>query len=525
MVVECLLCNCPLDASYEHVFDFENLEQQKYFFEHKMNSNRAITDMNTKVDGFVEKVNIKFNYANARLYDYIILYEPSTNKPYFFFITEMKQLTKDVTELSLKCDVFQTYQFEFKFHTSFVDRCHVRRWEKFNDNIPTRNNLDEGLEYGATELKEIELVKNMGTNYILSTTTPIGKLNATGGGGGGTGQGCGDIENGVPSNKYYRYLKGIEGLNQYPVRLGDGVTTYGYGVTKENEPNYFSKLGDAPVSEKKASEVMFELIPAKYGNLVASQFKKDGLDLSKIEVNKFDAFVDLCYNTGYYNSKLYKMWLAGESMEKIKNEWLVYAIMPGSIFEEGLRRRRKEEWEMFSQGSYANNPISIHGDRNQIIGTVEGDGYMVECDNTNKYYTVNNEAGKKWIIPVEGTVTALFPSYPSGTPHSGLDVGCPTGTPVHCSKDGTCIKRAELTTSYGKHLFIQHAENLISIYAHNSELLINEGDKVKAGQVIAKSGATGNVTGPHCHFEIRVNNKAINPAPSLKVGDVIKYKE
>lgn len=524
MLVQCLLINCPMEIGYEHVFDFENREKQMYFFEHKLNAMRVTTEVNTKVDGFLEKVNIKFPYSTARHYDYIILFEPGTNAPFFFFVTRMRMVTKDVTELSLKLDVFQTYQFDFDFNISFVDRCHVRRWEKYDDNIPTPNNLDEGLEYGATRVKDFKNIKKMKPTYILATTTPIGKLSSNTGGGTGTG-GCGDPSKGIPTNQYYRYLKGIEGLNQYPVDIGDGVTTFGYGVTKENEPTYFAKLGAPPVSEKKASEVLFELIPAKYGNLVANQFKKDGVNMQTVDKHKFDAFVDLCYNTGYYNSKLYKMWLAGESMEKIKSEWLVYAIMPGSIFEEGLRRRRKEEWLMFSEGTYSNSPITIHGDRGQSIGTVQGDGYMIECDSVvDKFFTVNNEGGQNWIMPAEGKVSATFPTYSSGKPHSGIDVACPEGTPIRASKDGVCIKRREIETSYGKYLFIEHAENLISIYAHNSELTINEGDHVKAGDIIAYSGNTGNSTGAHSHFEIRVNGSAINPAPNLHVGDIIKHK-
>ena len=62
---------------------------------------------------------------------------------------------------------------------------------------------------------------------------------------------------------------------------------------------------------------------------------------------------------------------------------------------------------------------------------------------------------------------------------------------------------------------------MVTIYAHNSELLVNEGDTVKAGQVIARSGNTGNSSGPHCHWELRVNGTAQNIAPSLKVGDLV----
>ena len=338
--------------------------------------------------------------------------------------------------------------------------------------------------------------------------------------GGGGIDNLGNVSKGIPSKKYFRYVKGIEGLQQYPGNIGDGQITYGYGVTKANEPTYFAKLGPAPCSEETASKVLFELIPDKYGSLVKNQMLKDGVDLSKVPIHIFDAFVDLCYNTGYYNSRMYRAWIRGASIDDIYNDWLTYVTMPGTIFQDGLERRRKEEAEMFKNANYIMSPISILNAHGGQIGTVKGDGYFPSF--TGNFKTVNNAYGNGWIIPVTGgQVTALFGHYPSGAPHSGTDFGVPEGTPVRVSKSGTVIKRRELTTSYGKYLFVDHGGGLVTIYAHNSELLVNEGDTVKAGQIIAKSGNTGNSTGPHCHWELRVNGVAQNVAPSLRIGDTV----
>ncbi|HFD0307742.1 TPA: phage tail spike protein [Clostridium perfringens] len=355
------------------------------------------------------------------------------------------------------------------------------------------------------------VIKNSNGQVILDP-------NNAGIGGGGIDN-IGNVSKGIPSRKYFRYVKGIEGLQQYPGNIGDGQITYGYGVTQANEPTYFAKLGPAPCSEETASKVLFELIPDRYGSLVKNQMLKDGIDLSKVPINVFDAFVDLCYNTGYYNSRMYRAWIRGASIDEIYNDWLTYATMPGTIFQDGLERRRKEEAEMFKNANYIMSPISILNAHGGQIGTVKGDGYFPSFTG---FKTVNNAYGNGWIIPVTGgQVTALFGHYPSGAPHSGTDFGVPEGTPVRASKSGTVIKRRELTTSYGKYLFIDHGDGLVTIYAHNSQLLVSEGQHVTAGQIIAKSGNTGNSTGPHSHIELRYNGTPVNFAPSLRIGDTV----
>ena len=108
-------------------------------------------------------------------------------------------------------------------------------------------------------------------------------------------------------------------------------------------------------------------------------------------------------------------------------------------------------------------------------------------------------------------ISAGYPNYSSGKYHGGIDFPCPTGTKVCAAADGKVIAAKELNYSYGHYIIIDHGNGLTTLYAHNSKLLVGVGDTVTKGQAIAYSGSTGNSTGPHCHFEVRVNGVRVNP--------------
>lgn len=104
-----------------------------------------------------------------------------------------------------------------------------------------------------------------------------------------------------------------------------------------------------------------------------------------------------------------------------------------------------------------------------------------------------------------GTITATM-YYSNGSYHGALDYGVPVGTPVYAAADGVVITTANLTTSYGTYVVIQHAGGLQSWYAHGTSgsICVSPGQTVSRGQQIMKSGNTGNSQGPHLHFEVRV---------------------
>jgi murein DD-endopeptidase MepM/ murein hydrolase activator NlpD len=108
-----------------------------------------------------------------------------------------------------------------------------------------------------------------------------------------------------------------------------------------------------------------------------------------------------------------------------------------------------------------------------------------------------------------GSITSPFGTR-WGRRHTGVDIGVSTGTPVKAA-DGGKVIFAGYDGAYGYTVRIDHGDNVVTVYAHNSKLQVRQGDRVFKGEQIALSGSTGRSTGPHVHFEVRVNGVPMNP--------------
>jgi murein DD-endopeptidase MepM/ murein hydrolase activator NlpD len=124
-----------------------------------------------------------------------------------------------------------------------------------------------------------------------------------------------------------------------------------------------------------------------------------------------------------------------------------------------------------------------------------------------------------WVLPVKKyDVSSLFaPRW--GTFHYGVDMANDTGTPVYAAHAGV-VTRAGWYGGYGYVVEIDHGNGLITRYGHNSEVLVHVGEQVSTGQQVSRMGSTGQSTGPHCHFEVRINDKPVNPVPFMIDRDV-----
>jgi murein DD-endopeptidase MepM/ murein hydrolase activator NlpD len=119
--------------------------------------------------------------------------------------------------------------------------------------------------------------------------------------------------------------------------------------------------------------------------------------------------------------------------------------------------------------------------------------------------TSNAYARKPQIPPLKGTLTQEFHSY-----HLGMDIGVPIGTPVKATMDGKVIHAGWNIEGYGNLVVIQNCEYK-TYYAHLSKIPVKTGEIVRTGMTIALSGSSGNSTGPHLHYEVRINDRPIDP--------------
>ena len=122
-------------------------------------------------------------------------------------------------------------------------------------------------------------------------------------------------------------------------------------------------------------------------------------------------------------------------------------------------------------------------------------------------------AGFRW--PARGRVIAGFGPKPTGQQNDGINLAVPEGTPIKASEDGVVAYSGNELKGYGNLVLVRHANGYVTAYAHASELNVKRGDTVKRGQVIGKSGQTGNVTSPQLHFEIRKGATPVDPMPLL----------
>ena len=118
--------------------------------------------------------------------------------------------------------------------------------------------------------------------------------------------------------------------------------------------------------------------------------------------------------------------------------------------------------------------------------------------------------------PARGQIMSSFGSVDGGARNDGIDISLPKGTPVKAAENGVVIYAGTGLKEFGKTVLVRHGNGLVSVYGHASELIVERGDQVSRGQVVALSGMSGQATRPKLHFEIRKDAKPVDPLTYLE---------
>ena len=201
------------------------------------------------------------------------------------------------------------------------------------------------------------------------------------------------------------------------------------------------------------------------------------------------------------NVKLEKVAKQQALIDLMQNDKEVYnnqydEMMASSAEVQRLINAKEEEMRRAAQAA-----------RRQSSGSNSGGGYVVQS------------FGGGMIWPISGPITSEFgwrthPIFGSQRFHSGLDIGGDYGMPIHAAAAGVVIE-AGWIGGYGNTIMIEHGSGIVTLYGHNESLAVSVGQQINQGDVIAYCGSTGNSTGPHCHFEVRLNGEPVSPLDYL----------
>lgn len=214
----------------------------------------------------------------------------------------------------------------------------------------------------------------------------------------------------------------------------------------------------------------------------------------------------------------------------LKNEYYSNLNTNFDIFENSIKESKNEPLEKASEEVTENVPEIEQEEpvtdatKQDLSVEIKGEGgqdYSIESiDEVPDNVSVNSYVlSQKMVLPVKGVTTSDFGvrNHPIKNElrfHAGIDIAADSGTPIYAAFSGDVIV-ADYDEWNGYYIKLQHDGDIMTVYCHCKSLCVKKGDKVEAGDVIGYVGSTGSSTGPHLHFELRVNNVSYDPQAAL----------
>ena len=281
----------------------------------------------------------------------------------------------------------------------------------------------------------------------------------------------------------------------------------------------------------RRAEEIYERRKRNEGLTVIQEEKKDKSEKKDIKLLKkmiVQLIVCICIYLVIYIIQNNQYIFSEDFINKV-NEIISYDIDFGKLYEDSknyiMSVFQKEENQSNSNSS-EENIVEENQVNNGIGGAAEETEMLPENVEENQNLTqeeqdiMNVKNTTSFIKPIEGTISSTYGFRETATGsvpknHTGTDIAATTGTKIKSATDGQVVLASE-EGDYGKHIKIQIGEVSI-IYAHCNALYVKEGDIVTQGQEIAEVGSTGNSTGPHLHFEIRISERTVDPQKILEL--------
>lgn len=262
----------------------------------------------------------------------------------------------------------------------------------------------------------------------------------------------------------------------------------------ETQHSYTAKEGDTPQSAADALGVTLEQLTAAYADI--DQMVLAGQTL-KVNVTEPLLQVKTLELAQYKEPVPYE---TNQVEQPDKYEDVLEVVTPG---EEGLKFVK----------AYVTKVNGMETDK-QVLEEQMLKAPVTQVENVGTKPLPSPIGTGVFSQPYNGTLTSRFGGR-WGRQHSGIDIGGSVGDPVYAADNGTVIYSQYNDGGYGYLVQIDHGNGYVTYYGHNSELLVEVGDVVGKGDVIAKLGNTGRSTGPHLHFEVRIDGTAVDPLPYL----------
>ena len=330
------------------------------------------------------------------------------------------------------------------------------------------------------------------------------------------------MEKSISQEERIRRAEEIYSRRRYNNRYGESL--YRSGETRNRyQPQETRKIKGKMINKMIIQMIVCVIIYTciymlQYSNYL---FSKDMVDKTK-EVLSYDISIENLYNkSNEFFSELQKKFnlvVNNEQNdnvnEKVQNENTEEANIENTNtnMENGeVNNENSDNVENSEISQDTNNEANQNSEQLAVGGADETQPEEEKSQEEQDIDYVKQNVSIIW--PIKGVITSRFgnrtPTEIVTANHKGLDIAGNTGDNIVSAMDGTVVQYSE-EGDYGKHLRIQNGE-VLTLYAHCSELLVQEGSTVKQGDVIAKVGATGRATGPHLHFEIRRDDRFINP--------------